>query len=151
MSLQSSPNFLRYVLWADAISCLICGLLQVAFTGTLTEWLGLPTTLLAGTGEFLLLYGVVVAFLATRIRVPTVIVWLLIAGNIAWAVACIAILLGSGGKFTLVGKVYVIAQALTVAVLALLQYSSVRQDKPQFASGTGAPKVGMFHDRVNKV
>ncbi|HWY96109.1 MAG TPA: hypothetical protein VNX69_12990 [Steroidobacteraceae bacterium] len=126
MSLQSSPNFLRYVLWIDAISCLICGLSQVAFTGTLSEWLGLSATLLAGTGEFLLLYGVVVAFLATRSRTPGAIIWLLIVGNAAWAVACIACLLGSGGTITLLGKVYVIAQALTVAVVALLQYSGMR-------------------------
>jgi hypothetical protein len=134
MSLQSSPNFLRYVLSTDAISCLICGLLQLAFTGTLREWFGLSATLLAGTGEFLLLYGVVVAFLATRIRAPGVIIWLLIAGNVTWAVACIALLLGSGGTIALLGKVYVIAQALTVAVLALLQYSGMRGSDSRRAS-----------------
>ena len=33
MSLMSSPNFLRNVLWADAVSCLGSGLLQLLLTG----------------------------------------------------------------------------------------------------------------------
>jgi len=133
MSFKSSPNFLRYVLWADAISCLTCGILQVAFTASLTEWLGLPAELLTGSGEFLLVYGVVVAFLATRNRVPAMVLWLLIAGNCAWGVACIAILLG-GMPLTLLGRVYVIVQTLTVAVIAQLQYFGLRQAGSLMAS-----------------
>jgi len=129
MPLTSSVNFMRFVLWADAISCLACGLLQVALTTLLSERLGLPATLLAETGIFLLLYGAAVLFLATRIRVPNAIVWLLIAGNMAWAVAFIAILLGGVAKLTLFGKGYVVLQASAVAILAQLQYASLRYDK----------------------
>jgi len=32
------------------------------FSQTMRDWLGLPASLLTGTGEFLLLYGAVVAF-----------------------------------------------------------------------------------------
>jgi hypothetical protein len=127
MSLATFPNFLRYVLWADALSCLVCGLLQATFTATLSERLGLPAMLLADTGTFLLFYGAAVAFLATRNRTPGAIIWLLIAGNIGWAVACIALLLGGGLELTLLGKAYVVAQALAVVVLAELQYVGLRQ------------------------
>jgi len=129
MPVISSVNFMRCVLWADAISCLACGLLQLALTSVLSERLGLPATLLADTGIFLLLYGAAVVFLATRIRVPNVIVWLLIAGNVAWAVACVAFLLGAVAELTLFGKGYIVLQASAVAILAQLQYAALRYDK----------------------
>ncbi len=128
MPLTSSVSFLRYVLWADAISCLACGLLQVTLTTVLTERLGLPATLLADTGIFLAMYGAAVLFLATRTGVPSAIVWLLIAGNMAWALACIAVLLG-GAELTLFGKGYVVLQASAVAILAQLQYAALRYHK----------------------
>ena len=128
---KSTPDFLRYVLWADAISCLACGLLQVLLTGTLKHWLGLPAAMIMGTGQFLLFYGAAVAFLATRIRVPGAIIWLLIANNSIWALACLTILVGAGLDLTLLGKAYVIIQASTVAALAQLQYLGLRQRKLQ--------------------
>jgi|SRR5271163_2782608 len=129
MPLTSSDNFMRFVLWADAISCLVCGLLQVSLATVLSERLGLPAALLADTGIFLLLYGAAVLFLATRIRVPSAIVWLLIAGNLAWAVACIAILFDGAAELTLFGKGYIVLQASAVAILAQLQYAALRYHK----------------------
>ena len=129
MPLTSSDNFMRFVLWADAISCLACGVLQVSLTTVLSERLGLPAALLADTGIFLLLYGAAVLFLATRIRVPSAIVWLLIAGNLAWAVACIAILFDGAAELTLFGKGYIVLQASAVAILAQLQYAALRYHK----------------------
>jgi hypothetical protein len=124
-----SQSFLRYVLWADAISCLACGLLQVAFTGYLSQHLGLPSVLLAGTGDFLLLYGASVAFLATRTQVSGAIIWLLIVGNFSWGLACVGLLLANDVHPTSLGKGYVVVQALTVLILARLQYMSVRSHK----------------------
>jgi hypothetical protein len=126
-NMANSPHFLRYVLWADALSCLACGLLQVIFTAMLSERLGLPAMLLGDTGEFLLLYGAALALLAMRNRAPATIIRLLIAGNIAWAVACVALLLGGGFALSGLGKAYIVAQALAVATLAELQYFGVRQ------------------------
>jgi hypothetical protein len=126
MASHSSARFLRRVLWADAISCLACGLLQVTLAATLSSRLGLPAILLVDVGLFLLLYGAAVLFLATRIRIANSIVWLLIAGNIAWAVACIALLLDSGAALTVFGKAYLVLQASAVAILARLQYAGVR-------------------------
>lgn len=126
MSLLSSPNFLRRVLWADAISCLACGLLQVAFPGSMRELLGLPAGLLVHTAEFLLVYSVVVAWLATRGQPPAFMVWLLVLGNAGWAVACVALLTAGGLAPTVLGKAYIVMQALTVAVLAELQYYALR-------------------------
>ena len=129
MSFTSAAGFLRFVLWADAISCLACGLLQVFFTTFLSERLGLPATLLADTGIFVLLCGAVVGLLATRNRTANPIVWLLIAGNLAWAAVCIALLAGGRAELTLYGKAYVVLQASAVALLAQLQYAAARYNK----------------------
>jgi hypothetical protein len=124
-----SHNFLRYVLCVDAISCLASGILQVSFTGFLSQHLGLSPTLLTATGDFLLLYGAAVAFLATRTRVPRAIIWLLIVGNCAWGLASVGILLGNYVHPTEVGKGYIAVQALAVLLLARLQYICVRPNK----------------------
>jgi hypothetical protein len=99
----------------------------VAFTGTLERWLGLPAAMLMGTGQFLLIYGAAVAFLATRVRVANAVIWMLIAGNSIWALACLAMLISGRVDMTLLGNVYVIIQAVTVAALAQLQYLGLRQ------------------------
>jgi hypothetical protein len=124
---RRSADFLRYILWADAISCLVCGLLQTACNEALGQWLGLPKNLLVDSGAFLLLYAVAVACLVIRFRFPppSKIIWLLIAGNVIWAVGCADIAFVA--ESTRLGKAYVVAQALMVASLALLQYSGVRQ------------------------
>jgi hypothetical protein len=131
MSFTSISKNLRCVLFVDAASCLICGAVQLAFSQSLTHVLGLPATLLVSTGEFLLLCAAGVASLATRTRAPSAVIWLLIVGNVTWGLASVAILLGGEWGPTLLGKGYVVAQALTVVVLAYLQsYFGLRQGAP---------------------
>ncbi|RYX88983.1 MAG: hypothetical protein EOO28_34505 [Comamonadaceae bacterium] len=127
MSMLSSPNFLRNVLWADSVSCIGSGALQLLFAGMMVPMLGLPAQLLAATGIFLLVYGAAVAFLATRNPVPRTIVWVLVAGNLAWAIGCVALLVSGLLPLTAAGKAYVLVQALTVAVLAELQWMALRK------------------------
>jgi hypothetical protein len=130
-SLMSSPNsssnFLRNVLRADALSCIACGLLQVGFTDSMADLLKLPPALVAYSGEFLLAYGALVAWLSTRKPVPRPLVALLIAGNLAWAVACAVLLFGLDLGPSALGMAYVAVQALTVIVLAELQYIGLRR------------------------
>jgi uncharacterized membrane protein YdcZ (DUF606 family) len=130
-SFMSSPNFLRNVLRADALSCVACGLLQVVFTGQMAQLSGLPQALLAYTGEFLLVYAAVVAFISTRDPLPRPLVWLLLAGNLGWAIACALLLLSGRVAPSMLGTAYVVAQALTVAVLAELQFFGLRRSAPQ--------------------
>lgn len=129
MPVQTYRNFLRYLLWADAISCLACGFLQVALPGFLSLHFGLSQALLTGTGVFLLLYGVAVALLAMRKHVPNAIVALLVAGNIGWGILAVGLLLEGDHRITLLGKSYVVAQAFTVLILAQLQYFCLRNSR----------------------
>lgn len=98
----------------------------MAFTGYLSQHLGLPSALLVVTGDFLLLYGAAVAFLATRTHVSSAIIWLLIVGNFSWGMACVGILFGNDLHPTAWGNGYIVVQALSVLILARLQYVYVR-------------------------
>src|SRR2546422_11702015 len=130
-SFISSPNILRNVLRADALSCVACGLLQVVFTGQMAQLLGLPPALLAYTGEFLLVYAAAVAFVSMRDPLPRPLVWLLLAGNLGWAIACALLLLSGRVAPSMLGTAYVVVQALTVAVLAELQFFGLRRSAPR--------------------
>jgi len=128
MSIFATPRFLRNVMLADAASCLATGLLQVALADPLAAWLGLPAPLLLGTGWFLLGYAAAAAFVATRQPVPRAPVAVFAVGNLAWAVACLALLAGSWVKPTTLGIAWVLAQAVTVVVLAELQRLGLKRD-----------------------
>jgi hypothetical protein len=130
-SLLSSPNFLRNVLRLDALSCLACGLLQVAFPAAMAELLRLPEALLAYTGEFLLAYAAGVAVISTLKPVPRPLVWALVAGNLAWAAGCVLLLVSGAVSPSMLGVAYVALQALTVAVLAELQFFGLRRLAPR--------------------
>lgn len=130
-SMLSSPNFLRNVLRVDALSCIACGVLQVAFPAAMARLLNLPEGLLAYTGEFLLVYAAVVVFVSTRKPLPRPIVWVLVAGNMGWALGCVLLLASGRVSPSMLGAAYVVVQALTVAVLAELQYFGLRRAAPQ--------------------
>jgi hypothetical protein len=127
MSIFSSPQFLRNVLIADAASCVATGALQLAFTNSLAQVLKLPAPLLTGTGWFLLAYAATVAFIATRKPIPRPLVWLLVIGNFGWAIGCGALLASGFVSPSTLGVAWVAAQAITVVVLAELQWMGLRR------------------------
>jgi hypothetical protein len=129
MSVPVPSRFLRHVLIADAASCVASALVQLMFTGPLAELLRLPAALLTGTGAFLLAYGAVVAWIASRDPLPRPLVWMLVAGNAAWAAACAALLAGGWVTPSSWGVAWILAQAATVAVLAQLQWTGLRRTR----------------------
>ena len=130
MRIASSPHFLRNVLLADALSCIACGALQAGFTGQLASLFQMPPALLQATGWFLLVYAALVCWIALRKPIPRALVWLLVAGNAGWALACIALLASGAVAPTTLGTAWVLAQAATVAVLAELQWTALRRPVP---------------------
>ena len=129
----SHPNFLRRVLWADAIASGASGLVMAAGAGVLESFLGLPGDLTRASGLILLPYAAIVAVVAARAPISRAAVWTIIVANAAWAVASICLLVG-GLAPTAFGYAFVIAQALVVAVLAELQYAGVRSFTPARAA-----------------
>jgi hypothetical protein len=130
MAIFSSPRFLRNVLLADALSCISCGALQVIFPDAMASLFKLPAPLLLATGWFLLAYAAVVAWIALRTPVPRGLVWLLVAGNAGWAVGCVALLASGAVAPSALGTAWVLAQAVTVALLAELQWTGLRRPAP---------------------
>jgi hypothetical protein len=129
MSIFTSPRFLRQVLFADAASCVLSGGAQLLGGAALADLLHLPSALLVGTGWFLLAYGATVAFVATRDPLPRPLVWLLVAGNLAWAAACAGLLASGWIAPTRLGTWWILAQAACVLVLAELQWTALRRQR----------------------
>lgn len=129
MSIFESPRFLRNVLLVDAASCMATGALQVALTQPLSDLSNLPEPLLLATGWFLLAYAALAAFVATRSAIPRGFVWLFVAGNFAWAAACAVLLIARPVAPSLLGHAWILAQAVTVVVLAELQWMGLRRTR----------------------
>jgi hypothetical protein len=129
--LSASARFLRRVLWLDAVTGLATGALQLLLPGYLAVLLGLPETLLLEAGWALLGFAAGITFLATRPLIPPAGVWLLIAGNVAWALACLALIFGGTFTPTLLGTVFLAVQAFWVCLMAELEWVGLRKAAAQ--------------------
>jgi hypothetical protein len=121
MSRFASPRFLPRVMAVDAASCAATGALQLAFTDAMARL----------TGIFLLAYAAAAAWMASRDEPPRRLIGLVIIGNFAWAAACVALLAVMGTSIGALGWAWVLAQALTVVVLAELQWMGLRRSRPE--------------------
>jgi len=115
------------VVWFDASTGLLLGALHLLLTASLTEWLGLPPGLLVASGVMLLGYAALAIGIARAPAMPRGGLWLLIVANFAWALASLALLLGSAVAPTLLGQAYLLVHVVSVAVLAELQWMGVRR------------------------
>lgn len=127
MSLFASPLFLRRVLWADAASCVATGAVQVGLNEPLAHLLHLPAALLMVTGVFLLAYAAAVLVVAGRAEPARAVVGTIVLGNFGWAAGCVALLAVGGLAPTAAGVAWVLAQAVTVVLLAELQWTCLRR------------------------
>src|SRR5690349_5655126 len=92
MSTIETCTFLRRILLLDAVSCVGLGLLLVTFGGGLSGLLNLPVALLQQASIVLLPFGLLLAFLSTRTRLPRAAVWAVIVANAIWAIDSIVLL-----------------------------------------------------------
>jgi len=125
--LMSPPRFLRAVVWFDASTGVLLGALHLLLTAPLAEWLGLPPGLLLATGAMLLGYAALAVAIARSEPMPRGWLWALIVGNFAWALASLALLLGSALTPTLLGQAYLLVHVVSAALLAELQWMGVRR------------------------
>lgn len=114
--LQRLP--LRGVLAFDASTGIIMGLLLSLMPVPLSAWLGLPAALLVGAG--LLLFPSAALMLLASARPHRVLVGLVVFGNVAWVAASVLVLAMMGP--TVLGTVFVVGQAVVVAVLAWVEW-----------------------------
>ena len=118
---------LRLILLADAAASGATAALLVAGAGVLERLLGLPVALMREAGLLLIPYVVLVVFVAARPSVAVAAVNAIIAINAAWTAASVLLLMSGSVSPTLLGIVFVLAQALAVGTFAVIQYVCVRQ------------------------
>ena len=124
-----SSQLLRRALLADAVFSGISAIAMVLDAGALASLLGLPEALLRETGLFLIAYTALVGWLGTRTSLPKGPVILVVAGNAAWTLASIALLLSGAVSPNLDGTIVILAQAIATGVFAELQYMGLRKSE----------------------
>src|SRR5688500_1353548 len=112
--------FLKRILLLDAASCLAMGLMLLVGAGYLTQLFAIDRTILLLAGAILVPTGLFMGWVATRVPAAPALVALIIVGNISW-VAESLVLLGQTPGATAIGSAFVIAQAVAVSGLALLE------------------------------
>lgn len=125
----TSPAGLRRVLWADALAGSGSAALHLLFAGPLSSLLGLPGALITGTGIALLIYVALAGSLALQGTPSRPLLSLLVIGNFAWVMGCLALLFGGVVSPTPLGQAYIVVQAVAVLVLAELQWMAMRRTR----------------------
>ncbi len=121
-------NFLKRVLILDAASCLSMGLLLSAGAGALAPLFGIDRQIVGVAGLALLPIGLAILWLGTRQAAAPALVYLVIAGNIAWTVESFVLIANANG-ITPLGMAFVGVQAAAVAGLSVLEWMGVRRDR----------------------
>ncbi|MCY1454154.1 hypothetical protein D9M71_711990 [compost metagenome] len=130
--LTMSP-LLRRALQADALASGAMGLLLALAAGPLEELLGLPRALLVGAGIGLLPFALALGWLANRESVRRGWIWAVLAINTVWVIDSLSLLALGWVEPTLLGKVFVIGQAVAVALLAELEFFGLRRSQAEVA------------------
>jgi hypothetical protein len=118
---------LRRALQLDATGSGAMGIALLAGGGVLDSAFGVSSTLLWSIGTFFVLYAAALFFLASRVEINRVAAWIVVAGNVLWAVDSIAVLAAGRYDLTLLGEVIVLAQTAAVLGFASLQYLGLRR------------------------
>lgn len=121
------PQFLRYVLIADAIASGATGALMILGAGFLSGLLAIPGGLIFEAGLILVPYVLLVAIVASRPAIPAKPVGFIIACNALWALGSVLLLVSGLIAPNALGYAFVILQAAVVAILGELQYVALRR------------------------
>ncbi|WP_149181273.1 hypothetical protein [Streptomyces sp. TRM49041] len=133
LSRTTEPRtMLRRFLVLDAAVTGAGGLAYASAPGPLGRLLGVDATLLRGLGVFLLAYAAVVGYLGSRPRPPADPVKLVVDANVLWALLSLVALV-AWLEPSKAGRLWIPAQAATVACLAALQWSALRATAGQAA------------------
>jgi hypothetical protein len=121
----SQSALLRFALLADALASGAMGVLMAAGAGVLAPLLGLPLPLLLWAGLPLIPFALFVGWAGTREQPPTGAAWAIVIVNLAWVAGSVVLLAVLPQAPTILGYAFVIAQALAVLVLAVLQWAGL--------------------------
>ncbi|KQZ12985.1 MULTISPECIES: hypothetical protein [unclassified Mesorhizobium] len=128
-------KFLRNVLYADILFSSVGAVLMTAGSPFLSPLLDLPAGLLLGAGAALVPWVIGLAVVARREQVSKTVMVDIIGINFLWAAICFGLLIGGWIAPNALGIAFVVAQAITVALLGCLQWRGMQVQ----ASGTKIP------------
>jgi hypothetical protein len=126
-SFTTPSPLLRKALLADALLSGITGLVLAIAAAPLATPLGLAGGLLRWSGVILIPFAAFVARLGTRARIQRPLVFAVVACNALWALDSVLLLVTGWIEPTILGEVFVLGQALVVAVLAELEFLGLRR------------------------
>lgn len=124
------PAFLRRVLLLDAATCVGMALLHTGLGGTVAALTGMPMALVLASGLVLFPIAALMVWTALRAHLVAPAVWLVILGNVGWTVASFALALGPDMGLSMIGRLYICAQALGVLMFAALELVGLRRALP---------------------
>lgn len=130
MTFSDTSSYLRRVLLLDAAISGMTGLLMWAGAGVLEPLLGMPGQLLRVAGLALLPFAAGLIVLARRRTVARGAVLAVIAANVLWVAASIAVVAAPLAPLTSLGYAVVVVQALAVIGFAELQWVGLRRAAP---------------------
>jgi hypothetical protein len=127
MTTIPTAGLLRSALTLDAAMSGAGGVALVVASGPIAQATALPAPLLLACGLFFLPYAAVLAWCATRDRLPRWLVWALAGGNALWALDCAALpllgLVSPNGW----GIAFLAAQAVAVTAFAQMYLMALRR------------------------
>jgi len=119
--------FLKMALLGDAIASAATGLLLAAGAPFLTDLLGIDAALLLTSALILLPFAAFVAFNGTRNPISRPAVWAIIVINLVWVAGSFVLLTDGIVQPTLLGTVFVAAQAIVVLGFAIAEYAGLKR------------------------
>jgi hypothetical protein len=120
-------TYLKKVITADAVISGAAGVAMMAGSLFLPAFTGLSGALLFWAGLALVPFVIELAMILRMKQVSPAIVMAVIAINIAWVAASLFVAFGPVFALTLFGKIFVVAQALVVALFAELQIIGLKR------------------------
>jgi hypothetical protein len=126
-SFTTPSPLLRKALLADALLSGITGIALALLAGSAATPLGLAAGLLRWSGIILIPCAALVARLGTRERIQRPLALVVVACNAVWALDSVLLLVAGWIEPTRLGEVFVLGQAVVVAVLAELQFIGLRR------------------------
>ena len=123
----ANTRFLRNLLLLDATTSLGAGVVMAAGASFLAPLLALPSGLLFWAGLALFPFAAMLVVLARRAEVSRIALIDVAAINVLWVAASFGIILGGLVQPNLLGALFITAQALAVALFAVLQIGVLRR------------------------
>jgi hypothetical protein len=114
-------GLLRAALKLDALVTGANAVAYLALAGPLADLLGVPAGALRAIGAFLAVFAAAVWVVGARPEPSPAAVRAIVAANVAWAVGSLVAFAADAWSPTTAGAVWIVLQAVTVALFAALQ------------------------------